>query len=239
MSPTTLAIMENGFNILYLTTVWILVAFMFTRKNRVESKNQSIADLFALAFLLLASGDTFHVGGRVVTAILGAERAMVSIAGIQSSFIGIGMLATAYTMTVFYMVLAGARSLRRAGKGKPAFDGWFWFLQLALGTRLMIMALPGNAWEGSVPPMGMGLARNIPLMLAGFPLALLLIMEGSRERDKAWRGIGLAMLASYAFYTPVILFASRIPLLGLLMIPKTIAYVIMGLIAYRRYWKRG
>jgi len=34
----------------------------------------------------------------------------------------------------------------------------------------------------------------------------------------------------------VILFASDIPLLGLLMIPKTLAYVALGIIAYRAYW---
>jgi hypothetical protein len=39
--------------------------------------------------------------------------------------------------------------------------------------------------------------------------------------------------ASYAFYTPVILFVQQAPLLGMLMIPKTLAYVAIAVIAYR------
>lgn len=40
------------------------------------------------------------------------------------------------------------------------------------------------------------------------------------------------ILVSYAIYTPVILFVQQAPLIGMLMIPKTVAYVAVGLIAY-------
>jgi hypothetical protein len=38
---------------------------------------------------------------------------------------------------------------------------------------------------------------------------------------------------SYTFCTPVILFARRVPQLGLLMIPKTLAYPAMAVRVYR------
>jgi hypothetical protein len=41
------------------------------------------------------------------------------------------------------------------------------------------------------------------------------------------------ILVSYTFYTPVILFVSLAPLLGMLMIPKTMAYAAIAIIAYR------
>jgi hypothetical protein len=232
MNNAPMAIMESAFDLLYLLTVWVLVALMAKGRSRVVEAEKPLAGRFLLAFALLASGDTFHVGARVLTAIIGPERASMSVGGVPSSFVGLGMLATAYTMTGFYMVLAEARK-RRSGRRA---DAPFWIMEILLGLRLVIMALPGNAWELSVPPYGMGLLRNLPLAAAGFLLAALFVVEGKKDKDRAWEGIGWSMLASYAFYTPVILFAARVPLLGLLMIPKTIAYVVMGIIAYRRYW---
>jgi hypothetical protein len=226
-------IMENVFNAAYLITVWVLVALMAKGCARLSAVDRPLGAHFLLAFVLLAAGDTFHVGARLVTAVLGGSRATVMVGGVASSFIGLGMLATAYTVTVFYMVLAEARKLR---SGRRA-DAAFWIMEVLLGVRLVVMALPGNNWESPVPPVGMGLVRNLPLAVAGVLMAILFIAEGRKGADRAWEGFGWAMIASYGFYTPVILFAARIPMLGLLMIPKTVAYVVMGIIAYRRYWR--
>jgi hypothetical protein len=233
MNSLAETIMENAFNVAYLITVWALVALMARGGSRVAAADRPLAARFLLAFSLLAAGDTFHVGARVVTAVLGGVRATVMVGGVEASFIGLGMLATAYTVTVFYMVLAEARKLRSGGGA----DAAFWIVEVLLGLRLVLMALPGNAWESPVPPSGMGLVRNLPLAAAGVLMAILFVVEGRRGRDRAWELIGWSMIASYGFYTPVILFAARIPMLGLLMIPKTVAYVAMGIVAYRRYWK--
>lgn len=232
MNNPAMTIMECGFDLLYLATVWILVFLMAKGRPRLAPAEKPLAERFLLAFALLASGDTFHVGARVLSAIIGPERAIASVGGVPSTFIGLGSLATAYTMTGFYMVLAEARKLRSGRKA----DAAFWAMELLLGLRLIIMALPGNAWERTVAPYGMGLLRNLPLAAAGFLMAALFIAEGRKGQDRAWEGIGWSMLASYAFYTPVILFVAKVPALGLLMIPKTIAYLVMGVIAYRRYW---
>jgi len=225
--------MENTFNVVYLATVWILVILMYRNKAKIRTDERSLAGRFLLAFFLLAAGDSFHVGARVLSALLGPENSFINLGGIRYSILGLGMLATAYTMTGFYMVFAEAR-IHNARK-KPDFA--FWFMQTLLSLRLIIMAIPGNAWETSTPPWGMSLLRNLPLAVAGFLLAILFIREGNQRSDKTWKATGWAMVASYGFYTPVILFASAIPALGLLMIPKTVAYVVMGLLLYRRYWK--
>lgn len=231
-SPAAL-IGENLFNIAYLTTVWALVVLMARKMKAVKEAEKPLASRFLLAFSLLAFGDSFHVGARVIEALVGPAKSVLMIGGVEASILGLGMLATAYTMTVFYMALADARRIRAGGKP----DAAFWIIEAVLALRLVIMALPGNAWELAVPPFGMGLVRNAPLALAGILMAILFIVEGRRDGDPAWQGIGWAMVASYAFYTPVILFAARIPAIGLLMIPKTVAYVVMGFIAYGRWWK--
>jgi hypothetical protein len=48
------------------------------------------------------------------------------------------------------------------------------------------------------------------------------------------------ILVSYACYLPVILFVQQVPLIGMLMIPKTMAYLVVGFIAYfELYGSRG
>ena len=42
----------------------------------------------------------------------------------------------------------------------------------------------------------------------------------------------LAILLSFGFYIPVVLFADQYPLLGMLMIPKTLAYVWVVFMGY-------
>ena len=232
MASLMAVISENVFNMAYLITVWALALSMAKGLRKVSGSEKPLASRFLLAFILLAAGDSFHVGARVLTALMGTARTTVVVGGTSSSFLGLGMLVTAYTMTVFYMVLAEARSLR-SGKGP---DLAFWIMEILLGIRLVLMALPGNHWELAVPPYGMGLLRNLPLAAAGFLMAGLFVLEGRRDGDRAWAGIGWSMFASYAFYTVVILFADRVPALGLLMIPKTVAYVVMGFLAYRRWW---
>ena len=43
----------------------------------------------------------------------------------------------------------------------------------------------------------------------------------------------LAIVISFGFYLPVVLFADAVPAIGMFMIPKTCAYVWMALMGYR------
>ena len=50
--------------------------------------------------------------------------------------------------------------------------------------------------------------------------------------DRAFRWMWLTILLSFGFYIPVVLWAEIVPMLGMLMIPKTCAYVWTVLIGY-------
>jgi hypothetical protein len=50
--------------------------------------------------------------------------------------------------------------------------------------------------------------------------------------DKAFKNLWLTIVLSFGFYIPVVLFADSIPVVGILMIPKTCAYVWTVLIGY-------
>ena len=94
MSEELRMYVEVGFNILYLIVVWTMTVIMSMNMEKVSKENRSIASLFRWAFVLLAVGDTGHVGFRVAAYVLG---------GLENNglLVGIGALATAITVTFF------------------------------------------------------------------------------------------------------------------------------------------
>ena len=113
MSETTRMWVEVSFNVSYLIVVWILVAMMAMRQNIVLAQDRPIAKRLMWAFALLALGDTGHVGFRVVAYALGGVEA-------NGLLVGIGTLATAITVTFFYMLMVDIWRLRF---NQPI--GWF------------------------------------------------------------------------------------------------------------------
>jgi hypothetical protein len=224
----------GAFDVAYLAMVWTLATVMMLRRGRVWANERPIARRFAMAFGLLAIGDTCHVGAWVVMSVMGPEGPVLVIGDARVSLFRVGTLITGYTLSGFYMLLVDARRVRNEGRA----GGAYWFMQGLLLARLaMIMTLPGNGSTSEPRPWAIGVLCNLPLMLAGIMLAVLLVREGGRSGDGAWRNIGWAMVVSYACFVPVVLLAARIPRLALLMIPKTVAYLIMGAIAWRRYFR--
>jgi hypothetical protein len=80
------------------------------------------------------------------------------------------------------------------------------------------------------------LVRNLPLVILGLGVAYLMLRDSATVRDTTFKWIGIMILVSYAFYAPVILFVQQVPAIGMLMIPKTLAYVAIGFIAYRDFF---
>ncbi|MFE3797827.1 hypothetical protein KHQ06_26900 [Nocardia tengchongensis] len=60
--------------------------------------------------------------------------------------------------------------------------------------------------------------------------------EATRTGDRTFCFLSAAMAVSFAHFLPVILWARRIPQLGLLMIPKTLAYLAMAFRVYRGFF---
>ena len=101
----------------------------------------------------------------------------------------------------------------------------------------MLLMIPAvNEWYRVVPPQPWSLYRNLPLMVLGLGVAYLIFRDASRARDRAFVWIGVMILVSYACYVPVILFVQQVPLVGMLMIPKTLAYLGVAFIGYRALW---
>lgn len=235
MNESLITWFEIGFNLIYLAAIWYLVALMSFSMSSVSSKDRQAADLVRLAFILLAAGDTGHVGFRVLAYALGGLDAQAMVFGSQMSLVGIGMLTTSFTVTFFYMVLVYIWQKRNNQTAN-----WATNLLLVAGVvRLMMMALPSNDWGAAVPPQPMSLYRNLPLMVQGVGICALILFSAYRNHDATFKWIGWMIAVSFAFYIPVILFAQMIPLLGMLMIPKTCAYLAIAIIAYRNMWHQN
>ncbi len=232
MSETARMWTEIGFNITYLIVVWALVALMAARHGAVAPENRRVAGLFTGAFALLALGDTGHVGFRVVDY---AQHGFVP-SGDASALVGFGALATAITVTFFYVLML---VIWRARFARPY--GWFGILLfVTAAARLAIMALPANQWNLAVPPQPWSTIRNVPLMIQGLGVAYLILRDAGPAADRRFTWIGVSILVSYACYMPVIFLVQRLPIVGMLMIPKTLAYLAVALLAYRGlYPSRG
>ena len=180
-------------------------------------------------FFLLALGDTGHVGFRVWAYASSSLEATVTVLGREVGLVGLGALATAFTVTIFYaLVLVMWHERFR----KPY--GWFGALLFAAAAvRLLVMLPAWNQWNSVVPPQPWSTVRNLPLMLMGLGVAYLILRDARTTHDRTFTWVGGFIVASYLFYMPVIFFVQQAPLVGMLMIPKTLAYVGIAVVLYR------
>lgn len=213
---------EVLFNLSYLAVVWGIVVRMLLRQEQVADHHRAAAKRILWAFALLALGDSGHVGFRVIAYANGGLAA-------NPALVGAGALSTAYTVTLFYMLLVEVWRLRFQ---KPL--GWFGWLLLAAGAaRLVVMLFPQNGWTQLVAPYSWSLLRNGFLVIQGLGVLGLILRDAIKTGDRSFGWIGVMIALSFAFYAPVILWVQWAPLLGMLMIPKTCAYLGIAFIAYR------
>lgn len=221
MSETMRIWVEILFNVTYLLVIWVLVAMMARNLKHVALADEPVAKRLMWAFALLALGDTGHVGFRVVAYGLGGLEA-------NPALVGLGALSTAFTVTLFYMLMVDIWRLRFH---KPlGAAGWS---LLAVGVvRLVVMLFPQNEWDRLVAPYQWSLLRNALLTIQGLGVMVLILRDAGRTQDRPFQWIGAMIALSYMFYAPVILWGAQMPMLGMLMIPKTCAYVAIAIIGY-------
>lgn len=223
---------EVSFDILYLIVVWAMVFTMYRRRAVVRPENRRVAGLVMTAFALLALGDTGHVGFRVAAYAMGDPAPQFSSLGMSFGLRGLGTAATAITVTLFYVLMVAIWRYR--------FDkqyGPFQHLLFAAAlVRLVLLSLPVNQWNSPLPPQPWSTIRNLPLLIQGL-VAYLILRDARANKDRAFWWVGTMILASFACYMAVVLFVQQVPLIGMLMIPKTMTYIAVCLLFYRELYK--
>ena len=233
MSESMRMWVEIVFNLGYLVVIYWLVWRMTRKQSALSPQQRRQTHPFIWAFFLLALGDTGHVGFRVLAYAMGGLEKSVNIFGYEVGLVGAGALSTAITVTFFYILILVVWSRRF---GKPL--GWFGILLVVAGiARLVYMMLPVNSWNSIVPPQPYSFYRNSFLVIQGLGVAALIFRDSIVQSDRTFLWIGVCILLSYAFYIPVILYVQTIPVIGMLMIPKTLAYVAIAVIGNQKLFQ--
>lgn len=204
------AIFETLFDAVYLVTVIALGILMIRR-----SKGRKQYLLFGIMAVTLGCGDAFHLVPRAVA---------LCTTGLESytAALGIGKLITSVTITLFYVLLYYVWRSRYRINGQRGLSMVVWLLAL---VRIALCLMPQNAWTDATPPLSWGIYRNIPFAILGALIVVLFFKSTRENQDRPFRHLWLTVVLSFACYIPVVLFADKIPAVGMLMIPKTCAYV--------------
>ena len=211
------AVFETLFDIVYLVTVVTLGVIMIR-----SSKGRKQYFLYGIMAVTLGCGDAFHLVPRALA---------LCTSGLENytAALGIGKLITSVTMTAFYVILYYVWRLRYQVEGKKGITISVWALAL---LRIVLCLMPQNAWTSPEAPLSWGIYRNIPFTILGILIIVLFYQSAKEKQDKPFRFLWLTVVLSFTFYIPVVLFADTVPVVGMLMIPKTCAYVWTVLVGY-------
>ena len=125
-------------------------------------------------------------------------------------------------MTIFYLLLYYVWRQRYQVSGRKELTIAVWLLSAA---RIILCLFPQNEWTSATPSLAWGVYRNIPFTILGILVVVLFFKSARENNDKPFKNLWLTVVISFACYLPVVLFAEIYPVVGVLMIPKTCAYV--------------
>ena len=221
-------IVELVFDSVYLVTVITLGIVLLIR-----AKTPAVF-LFGAMATELGLGDAFHLVPRILVAATGDRPRFLKA-------LSRGKMITSITMTVFYVLLWHA-GLLLFSLNLPI---WTAILYALAVIRILLCLAPGNDWAQETESLKGSILRNIPFFLMGVMVIVLFAMYGAGIQTvhmqaaagpaggpEAVRFMWLAVLLSFAFYLPVVLWSRKVPKLGMLMLPKTCAYVWIVLMGF-------
>ena len=173
---------------------------------------------------------TFDVVYLITVILLGVRMKQRSKGNKQYYLFGV-MAVVLGVGDAFHLV---PRAVALCTSGLESFTGGLTAAIFGLSAlRIVLCLFPQNAWTSAQAPLSWGIYRNIPFTILGILMIYLFYREARVRNDKAFRNMWLTIVLSFAFYLPVVLFADQIPVIGMLMIPKTCAYVWTVWIGYQ------
>lgn len=185
--------------------------------------------LFGVMAVVLSSGDSFHLIPRVYALLTTGLEA-------NAFALGLGKLITSITMTIFYVILYFIlEGVWQPDKKLKLASRIVLFALTAL--RIILCMFPQNDWFSYEGNLLWGILRNIPFALIGIGVIIICFMIANKSKDKSYNVMALMVILSFGFYIPVVLFADIVPIIGILMIPKTLAYVgivVIGLLKHKK-----
>ena len=198
---------ESAFDVLYLVFAIAAGIVMLVRAKEKPGK------LMGAAALVLGLGDAFHLVPRVLNYFIEAD---------LTAWLGMGKFVTSVTMTVFYVLVYYIF----LGYFKKKENRWLSLAVWALAiVRIILCLLPQNGWFENASDVKWGVIRNVPFTVLGAVCIALWFIE--RKKSGILKPTWLLILLSFLFYIPVAVAAGLVPMLGMLMLPKTVCYIVM------------
>ncbi len=198
---------ESSFDIAYLVIAVVLGIMMISK-----SKNK-LGKMMGITTLVLGCGDAFHLVPRVLNYFVDYDFTM---------YLGVGKLVTSITMTVFYIFMYYIYLENYDVKENKVVTYSIWGLSL---VRVILCLFPQNNWLTDSSLLMWDILRNIPFIILGGLIVVLYFKK--KNEDKIFKNVYLLVTLSFLFYIPVVVGAGAIPMLGMLMLPKTICYVLI------------
>lgn len=203
---TVEAVFDITYMLLALTLGLILIFSASGREERILS---------GIMALVLVIGDSFHLIPRIKLIRTGKEQEL-------RKKLGRGKQITSITMTVFYLILWHIGLIVFSPSNIQLVTYAVYILAI---IRIVICLLPQNKWEERYPPISWGIWRNIPFFLQGIVVSGLFFIY--RNLNLSLNLMWLAIILSFAFYLPVVIWSNKNPKVGMLMLPKTCTYLWM------------
>ena len=198
---------ESVFDILYLLLAIIVGIYIL-----IKSKNK-LGKLMGFSTLILGLGDSFHLIPRILNFFIDSD---------FTSALGIGKLITSITMTIFYIFMYYIFEHNYKNESNKNIKMVIWLLAI---IRIIFCFFKENNWLTNSGSVKIGIIRNIPFVILG--IVIIVLYYKNRKEDKIFKNIWLYILLSFLFYMPVVVFSSTIPIVGMLMLPKTICYILI------------
>jgi hypothetical protein len=203
-------LVEVIFDVLYLTTA-LIIGFILI----FSASGNSVRMLAGIMALVLAGGDAFHLVPRIIVILTGKKDQL-------REMLGRGKQITSITMTLFYVFLwqIGINTF-----SPKSMILWSYLIYALAIIRVFLCLLPQNKWTDYNPHNNWAIWRNIPFFLQGMLVAgfFFIFRNTIQEFNMMW----LAIVLSFAFYIPVVLWVDDNPKIGMLMLPKTLTYLWM------------
>lgn len=204
---------ESSFDILYLLFAITTGIIILARRK------DAVGRLMGFAALILGCGDAFHLVPRVLNYFVANKD--------FTAWLGFGKLVTSITMTIFYLLVFFLHTKLFDWK-KNEKNAVMISLFVLTCCRIMICAAPGNGWLTGDGTMFWGIMRNIPFVAIG--VLIIIIYFQRRKENKNFKRMWLYVTLSFLFYLPVATVVSLVPMLGMLMLPKTVCYMLILII---------
>ena len=188
----------------------------------IYSNGDMLFILYGILTLTLCGGDAFHLVPRIIRAVCGSSDKI-------KKQLGIGLQISSITMTAFYIILMYIWKFRFPELKMPAIiEAIIW---ISAVVRIVICMFPQNNWCTDEGNMKLSIIRNAVFAVTGIGVIILYIISGNTYGYHMTRMV-VAIIISFGCYLPVTLLSKSKPKVGLLMIPKTCAYmwvIVMGL----------